>query len=167
MSLNHRAISAPVSILTTLAMLISFCPSAFAKKPEKVFKGRIILSKSRFPSRFKTDKAFVKHMKKVDTKSIYASDDGTWSFEYMVFPKKRVGTIQAAVTFYDITSGRKKLVNTFSFYMRNPKDKILNGYASLSKDKNFLPNRKYLMVFSRGYGQSPLATTKFALFPKK
>lgn len=165
--LHHRAIKAPVSIISTLAVLLAFSPQALAKKPEKVFKGKIILSKSRFPSKFKTDKAFVKHMRKVDTKAIYPQADGTWSFEYMAFPRKKVGTIQAAVTFYDITGGRKKLVNTFSFYMRKPGDKILNGYASLSESKNFKANRKYLMVFSRGYGQPALASTKFALLPKK
>ena len=166
-ALKHQGTRALVSFAIALGLLMALSPTAFAKSPETVFKGKIIVSKSRFPSRFKTDNDFVKHMKKVDTRAIHADESGEWSFEYMVFAKKPVGTVQAAVTFYDITDGGKRMINTFGFYMQNPKDKIISGYASLSKEKNFAPNRKYLMVFSKGYGQPPLAFTEVALLPSK
>lgn len=162
-----KTLRTPVSLMLTAALLCSFVPPSAARAPEKVLKGKIIMSTKRFPSKFKSDKAFVKYMKKVDTKGIHAKKDGSWSFEYMVFARKPVGTIQAAVTFYDITGGGQKFVNTFNFYTTDKKDRIINGHASLSEEKNFKANRKYLMVFSRGYGQKALASTKFALLPAK
>lgn len=164
---GRRAFLSGLSALITLSVLFSFSPVALAKSPDKVFKGQIVVSKSRFPSRFKTDADFIKHMKKVDTKVIYADENGEWSFEYMVFAKSAVGTVQASVTFYDVTDGSKKLINTFSFYTQDAKQKIVSGYASLSEGKNFAPNRKYLMVFSKGYGQPALASTEIVLYPAK
>lgn len=167
MSFAHHAFRTPISMMLTATLLFAFVPPSQARAPEKVLKGKIIMSTKRFPSRFKSDKAFVKYMKKVDTKGIRAKEDGSWSFEYMVFARKPVGTIQAAVTFYDITGGGQRFVNTFNFYTTNKKDRIINGHASLSEEKNFKANRKYLMVFARGYGQKALASTKFALLPAK
>ena len=163
--------ASPLTMFVALACLVSMIPAqALAKggkSPEQAFKGQIVVSKSRFPSKFKSDSAFVTHMKKVDTKVIHADESGQWSFEYMVFAKAPVGTVQAAVTFYDITSGQKRMINTFNFYMQDPKQKIINGYASLSAEKNFEPNKKYLMVFSKGFGQPALASTELVLYPSK
>ncbi len=153
-------------LLATLATTFLATPADArrGKSPERYFRGEIILSQKRFPRSFKSDKAMIKHMKKVNTHEFHANESGKWSFEYMVFARKPVGTLRASVTYYDITTpGTQKLVNTFKFYAAEKSDRILNGHASLSEDREFQANRKYLMVFSRGYGTKPLATTKFIL----
>lgn len=152
-----------VSLLVILGLFLGAVGTALAVKPEKKFKGEIIISEKRFPSRFDSDREFIKHMKKVNTHLLVAEDEDDWEFEWMAFLPRPVAVLQASVTFYDITNpGSKTLVNTFQFYPGNKKDKILNGHSSLSMDR-FESNHKYLMVFSRGYGQKPLATTKFVL----
>lgn len=149
--------------LIFLGLLFVCVQTAWAVKPERKYKGDIIISTTRFPSRFKSDKQFVRHMKKVNTHKLTAQGDESWEFEYMAFLPKPISTLKAAVTYYDITdSGSKKYIETFGFYPGDRKDKILAGHAELSA-KKFAPNRKYLMVFSRGFGQKPLATTKFVL----
>ncbi|AWV89662.1 hypothetical protein [Bradymonas sediminis] len=152
-----------VSSLVFLLFVFASVQTAWAVKPEKKFKGDIIISTERFPSRFKSDNEFVRHMKKVNTKTLTAQGDESWEFEYMAFLPKPVSTLKAAVTYYDITvKGSQKYIETFAFYPSDRSDKILAGHAELSASK-FSPDRKYLMVFSLGYGQKPLASTKFVL----
>lgn len=151
------------SFFVVLALLLSSSPAFAKKSPLRKLKGDIIISKKRFPSRFDTDKAMYKYMRKVNTHEVSAKESGDWEFEYMAFLGKPVATLQAAVTFYDVTTpGTQQLVDTFTFYPSKKDEKILNGYARLAKDK-FAPNRKYLMVFSRGYGQKALARTQVVL----
>ena len=143
-------------------MILGSIGTALAVKPEKKFEGEIS-SEKRFPSRFKNDNHFVSHMKKVETHELTAEGDEDWEFEYMAFLPGQINSLKASVTYYDITNpGEKKYVNTFKFYPRDRKQQILNGHARLSPDK-FTHNRKYLMVFAHGYGQKPLAKTKFVL----
>lgn len=138
-----------------------------SKKPEDVFKGDIVLSKKRFPRKFDSDKEFVKHMKKVDTKTFYANEDGEWKFRYMIFANKPVGTMTAEVSYYDITDGDAVKINTFSLYPSSEKDRIISGKATLTPDGDFKGHRKYRMIFSRGYGRKALASTDFVLYPSK
>ncbi len=161
--IRRRSFSLLSAILVGMALTVFVMPHAFAISPEKKFRGKIIVSTDRFPSRFKSDKAMIKHMKKANTHELFAEGDEDWEFEYMAFCKKKIGTLQAAVSFYDITvPGTEKLINTYTFYPADQTDKILNGHQRLTK-KRFSPDRKYLMVMSRGYGQPALAQTKIVL----
>jgi len=158
-----RRLSLALVVLLAFGTATVVSPTLFARDPAKKFKGQIIVSKKRFPSRFKSDHAMIHHMKHVNTHELTAHGDKDWEFEYMAFLPKPVATLQAAVTFYDVTvPGTQKLVDTFTFYPADRKDKILNGHARLPADK-FRPDRKYLMVFSRGYGQRALAKTLIVL----
>jgi hypothetical protein len=153
--------------LLTLFLTVSFvmvASPAVAGGGVSRLKGDIIINKKgRFPSRFESDAAMAKYMRRVNTHELTAEGDDDWSFEYMAFLPKPVATLQAAVSFYDVTvPGSQKLIDTFTFYPGDRKQNILNGHARLSKDK-FRPDRKYLMVFSRGYGQRALAKTKIVL----
>lgn len=152
-----------LTLLIGMALTVLAAPPVFASSAHKKFKGKIIVSEKRFPSRFKSDKEMIKHMKKVNTHELKVEGEKDWEFEYMVFAKKPVGTLQASVTFYDITvPGTEKLVDTYTFYPTDQTDKIVNGHQRLSAEK-FSPDRKYLMVFSRGYGQPALAKTQIVL----
>ncbi len=144
-------------------LLILMSPPVYAKSALKKFKGKIIISKKRFPSRFKSDAKMIKHMKKVNTHEITATGDSDWEFEYMAFLKKPVATLQAAVTYYDVTvPGSQQFIDNFVFYPADKSDQIINGHARLSKDK-FAADRKYMIVFARGYGQNALAMTEVVL----
>ncbi len=160
---SKRPAPIAISVLVLAALLLGGLGTAFAIKPARKFRGRIIISTKRFPSRFKSDHQFIHHMKKVNTHRLTAKGDKDWQFEYMAFLPSSVATLKAAVTYYDITNpGHRKMINTFAFYPSDRKDKILAGHAELSP-KRFQANHKYLMVFSRGYGRKILAKTKFIL----
>lgn len=148
-------------LLLMLCMVLVSGP-VFAAGPINKLKGDIIVSTKRFPSRFASDEAMVKHMKKVNTHELHANSSGEWEFEYMAFLPKPVATLQAAISFYDITTpGTTQLVDTFTFYPSDKTESILNGHARLGS--KFSKDRKYLMVFSRGYGQTTLAKTQIVL----
>ncbi len=158
-----RPFSFLANILIMMAVTMMAMPSAFAVTPEKKFAGKIIVSEKNFPSRFDTDAAMIKHMKKANTHELFAKGEGDWEFEYMAFLKKPVGTLQASITFYDISvPGTETLIDSFTFYPDNAKHQILNGHQRLSKNK-FQKDRKYLMVFARGYGQPALSKTILVL----
>ncbi len=145
-----------------LGITLAFPQMAFAS-PEKKLGGKIIVSTQRFPSRFESDGAMIKHMKKVNTHELKADGEKDWEFEYMMFLKKPVGTLQGSVTFYDISvPGSETMIDTFTFYPDNSKHSILAGHQRLSAER-FRPDRKYLMVFARGYGQPALAKTQIVL----
>ena len=162
-SVVRRPLAAFSALLVTIAVAMLVVPPVYAKSPEKKFKGKIIVSTKRFPSKFKSDAAMIKHMKKVNTHELFAKGDKDWEFEYMAFLKKPVGTLQASVSFYDITvPGTEQNIDNFTFYPMNKKDKIIAGHQRLSKER-FRADRKYLMVFSRGYGPRALAKTQIVL----
>ena len=173
--MSRSSINRPRSIALFLLCAIFFAglfgaTTATAKrstKPEDVLKGEIVLSEKRFPRKFDSDKEFVKHMRKVDTKVFYADEDGQWSFRYMIFARQPVGTMTAELTYYDITDGDGVKVNTFSLYPQDENDQIISGKAELTPDGDFEPHRKYRVVFSRGYGHKALASTDFILYPSE
>jgi hypothetical protein len=152
-----------IFFLVAAGLILGGVGTAMAVKPEKKFKGKIIISEKRFPSRFKNDNHFVSHMKKVETHELTAEGDDDWEFEYMAFLPGSLNALSASITYYDITNpGSKDYVNSFKFRPRDKSQQILSGHARLSPDK-FSADRKYLMVFARGYGQKPLAKTIFVL----
>ena len=150
-----------VLLLATSFVLVA--SPAVAKGPVEKLQGQIIVSTKLFPSRFDSDVAMAKYMRNNNTHELFAEGDDDWEFEYMAFLPKPVATLQAAVTFYDVTvPGTQQLVDTYTFYPSDRGEKILNGGAQLGKSK-FAADRKYLMVFSRGYGQRALAQTQLVL----
>jgi len=149
-------------VLVFTALSLAGMP-AMAAKPGKVFKGKIILSESTFPYRFKSDSHFIRHMKKVDKKKWVPDEDGDVTINYMVFAKKPVGRLEAKINFYDVSVPKqKRLVETLSFYPESESDSILSGEAELDGE-TFLPDKRYRMEFSRGYGEAPLASTEFVI----
>ena len=158
---NSRVLSPFVSLLIALSFVLVAAP-AHADKTDKL-SGDIIVSEKRFPSRFDSDDEMYKYMRKVNTHELVVSGDDDWEFEYMAFLPKPIAVLQAAVSFYDVTvPGTQKLIDTRIFYPADRRDKIISGGARLQKGK-FSKDRKYLMVFSRGYGQRALAQTKIVL----
>ena len=160
---SSKLASSFMTLLLGIALAMLTFPQLAMASPEKKLGGKIIVSTKTFPSRFDSDAAMIKHMKKANTHELTATGDKDWEFEYMTFLKRPVGTLQASVTFYDISvKGTEQLVDTFTFYPDNAKHSILAGHQRLSKER-FRAERKYLMVFSRGYGQPALAKTIIVL----
>ena len=149
-------------IIFSLQLVLSPLSAGEKKTPEEYFKGDIILSKKPFPNDFKSDKAFIKYMNKVDTK-VFKQKNNSWNIEYMAFLLKPNKSTQCAVTIYDITDPKDEyMVTTFAFYPNSKNEQIMASHLALT-DPPFKPNRKYLIQFSEKYGKAPLAETEFVL----
>ena len=134
---------------------------AWARKPEKVLGGRIIVSTKAFPTRFKSDAAFVRHMRKVDTKTIRYGDKEKRSVELMAFFRRVPGVSQLTATLYDITE-RREMKATFPIYTTDRETRILASGFVLDKE-TYPVNRKYHLVITVEYGGRVLAETQFVV----
>ena len=67
---------------------------AHAAKPEDVFKGHIILTKDRLPTRFSSEGAFVAAVRKARMDKVWpaeekGNDHALWNLEYIAFSPSR------------------------------------------------------------------------------
>lgn len=151
--------------LWPMALLLMFVSTeAEARKPANVFKGTIIMSTQPFPARFSSDRRFIAHMKKVDTKTFtYADgDDATINIEFMAFFRSAKGGTEFPVMVYDVSEGRTQ-VTSFPIYPQpgQKSTRILASYFRLEKSTFPDMNRKYEMVVTSG--GRVVAKTKFTI----
>jgi hypothetical protein len=142
------------------------CKTARKKKCRsagRCFRGEILLTEKRPPKRFDTDGHMVCWLVKHEKKVIKSSVSGRWKFEYMMFLKKPISTLQAQLNYYDISDGTKRHIHTYTYYPSSKKDKILSGDARLKEAQGFKEGHTYLLELSRGFRGKPLAWAKFVL----
>jgi len=145
---------------------IAFAPAtAFARKAEDVFKGKVVIVKKRLKSRFKSQAEFIAALKanridKVWPKEQKGNDSALWKLEYWAFFPRPLGDYEVGVKFYDITGGQRKYVAGDAQMTRDKDSRVMAADIKLEKPP-FEVNHKYLMVVdSRG---RPLAKTTFWL----
>ena len=142
--------------------------TAFAAKPEDVFKGKIIITKNRLPLRFSSAGAFVAALQKSKTDKIWPTEEkgpeqGTWDIEYVAFFAQPLNDSEIQVKFYDITGGEKRYVAGDPQYTREKGSRVFGSSIQLAKP-DFDVRKHYLMtVESR---QRTIASTQFWLLGK-
>jgi hypothetical protein len=135
---------------------------ADARKPADALGGRVILAKWPFPTRFKNDRAFIAHMKKVDNKRwMYAVGEDKIPVEFMVFLKRALNLRTLDVTIFDITDRRVPIEN-FPLDLRNPSDRVVASNFTLDRER-YNVERQYHLVVRTGYSGRVVAETKFAI----
>lgn len=143
-----------------LALALLWTPNtAEARKPADVFKGRVILSTKPFPIRFKNDRAFIRHLKKVHKKRVNYGDKMAMHLELMAFFRKPYVATEFKGMIFDVT-GKRTLINTFSIYPQQRRTRIMATDIELTKEE-FPEERKYYLVVT--LGQTILAETKFTI----
>ncbi|MCG5055649.1 MAG: hypothetical protein KA712_22050 [Myxococcales bacterium] len=138
-------------------------PSAFAgKKPEDVFKGQVVVTKKRLPSKFSSGEAFISAIKQSKTDKIWpkeqkGNDDATWKVEYVAFFARPLDDFEVMVKFYDVTGGTRRYVAGDAQMTRERGTRVFASDMELSKPE-FDANRKYLMVLE-SHGRTVAQTT--------
>ena len=149
--------------------------AAEARKPADVFKGKIVLSKWPFPTSFKSDRQFIKHMKRVNTKTFEYDDEGQVQIELMAFFRRTQKGREFTARLFETTSGQKFLFD-FPIYPAQDKNRILASGTTLKraemlgdeKDALVQPKaRSYLLVISKTANSKVLAETKFVIKQSK
>jgi hypothetical protein len=138
---------------------------AHAAKPEDVFKGRIIITANRLPTRFASEGAFVSALKnqnvdKVWPKEEKGNDHAVWKLEYIAFFAKALNDNEITVKFWEVGLGQQRYVAGDEQYIREKGSRIFASSIELTKP-DFEANKKYSMTIERG--GRVLARTEFWL----
>ena len=144
--------------------LLSLAGSAHAAKPEDLFKGRIIITANRLPTRFASSNAFVaalrsQNIDKVWPKEEKGNDYAVWKLEYIAFFAQPLNDNEITVKFWETFPGRRYVAGDEQ-YIREKGSRIFASSIELAKP-DFEVNKKYSMTIERG--GRVLARTEFWL----
>ena len=136
-----------------------------AAKPEDVFKGRIVLTDSRLPSRFPSEGAFVQAIHRASIDRAWpleekGNDHAVWKLEYIAFFARTLNDNEITVKFWEIGGGSQRFVAGDEQYTRERGSRIFSASITVAKPE-FETNKQYLMTIESG--SRVLAQTKFWL----
>lgn len=132
-----------VALATTL-----LTTAAFARKPEDVFAGRILLSDKAYPSQARSQSAYISALKK-QSKDRFWEDKGKtgWKIHYAAFFQKPLNDLEVTVKFFDVTQGQHRLVEAYEQYLDSRGQRAIIGKVKLRKGEGgYEPNARILMV---------------------
>ena len=144
-------------IIGSLIMLVGGL--AYGRKPADVFSGKVIISTTPFPSGFKNDRAFIRHMKKVNKKAVRYPASNRLSIEFMGFFGRTYAATEYTCLIYNVTE-RNKLVTSFPIYPEARENRILASGFQIGRDE-FPEERHYRLIIS--LNGRILAETTFAI----
>ena len=130
---------------------LSLFPSiAHAAKPEDVFKGRIIITKDRLPTRFSSEGAFIAAIKrqqidKVWPKEEKGNDHALWVLEYIAFFAAPLNDNEVNLKFWEATGGAQRYIAGDEQYTSDKKTRVFAANITLGKPE-FEQNKRYYMT---------------------
>ena len=130
---------------------VSLLPSlALAAKPEDVFKGRIIITKDRLPTRFSSEGAFVAAIRrsqidKVWPKEEKGNDHSIWVIEYIAFFAAPLNDNEVTLKFWEESGGSRRYIAGDEQYTSDKKTRVFAANITLGKPE-FEENKRYLMT---------------------
>jgi hypothetical protein len=138
---------------------------AQAAKPEDVFKGRIVLTNDRLPTRFASQGAFVSAVHRSSIDKVWPTEEkgndvAVWKLEYIAFFARPLNDNEITVKFWEIGGGSQKFVAGDEQYTRERGSRIFSASITVAKPE-FDTNKQYLMTIESG--SRVLAQTKFWL----
>jgi hypothetical protein len=152
-------------LLAASLVLGLFAMVAVAAKPEDVFKGKIVITKDRLPTRFASAGAFVTAVQKAKTDKVWpteekGNDHAVWTLEYIAFFAQPLNDNEVNLKFYDITGGGQRFVAGDEQYTREKGTRVFASNIKVGKPE-FETNHQYYMTLESGH--RVIAATKFWL----
>jgi len=150
------------ALLTVVLFVLLFLISiAWARNPEDVFAGRVIITYKPVPTYFKSAAAMISYVNSHSISIVDENEKHDWEFEILSFFKRPLGDFETQVVFYDIEKGGEKLMSSFTMYVQNRDARVVGQKVLLKRADGFQPNWRYsVIVKSR---QKVLAEKAFAL----
>lgn len=138
---------------------------AHAAKPEDVFKGKIILTASRLPTRFPSPAAMIAAIQKAKTDKIWpkeekGNDHAVWKIEYIAFFAQPLNDNELTLKFWELAGGTQRYVAGDEQYTREKGSRLFASSIEITKP-DFEQNKKYMMTLETG--RRVLASTIFWL----
>lgn len=152
-----------VAVLALGTMLLS--SGARAAKPEDVFKGRIVITENRLPSRFASEGAFIQAIHRASIDKVWPTEEkgndvAVWKIEYIAFFARPLNDNEITVKFWEVGGGSQRYVAGDEQYTRERGSRIFSASITVAKPE-FDTNKQYLMTIESG--SRVLAQTKFWL----
>lgn len=156
---SHRILAA------SLGTMLVAATTAEAAKPEDVFKGRIVITAKRLPTRFASAGAFVAAVRSQSIDRVWPTEEkgtevATWTLEYIAFFARPLNDNEVTVKFWEIGGGVQRYVAGDEQYTREKGSRIFASSITVARP-DFEPNKKYLMTVESGV--RVLARTEFWL----
>jgi hypothetical protein len=148
-----------------LALMLVLVP-AHARKPEDLFRGKIIVLKKPLPVNIKSAEHLISELKKNQIEHVWPQDKGekSWKIEYAAFFAQPLNDVQAEAKFYDVTDKSRppRFITSDSQYTSKRGERYLFNSIILDKsDEGFNPNKRYMMRLESK--KRIIATTTFVL----
>lgn len=147
-----RSLSVAIGLFVVLALIGS--ESAEAKKgkkrggrgPDKVFSGKILFSKKRFPTTAKSPGAYTAKLKKQRSDKFWEDKKKKeWKVYYAAFFKRPYNDLEVTIKLWDVTTGKKQLGGSFEQYLDKRGEKVIISYVTMER-KYFGVNKKIIMT---------------------
>lgn len=152
-------------VLALALGILVLSPSAEAAKPEDVFKGRIVITENRLPSRFASSGAFIQAVHRASIDKVWpteekGNDHAVWKIEYIAFFARPLNDNEITVKFWELGMGSPRFVAADEQYTRERGSRIFSAAITLAKPE-FDTNKQYRMTIQSG--SRIIAETKFWL----
>jgi len=134
--------------------MVVLSPSAEAAKPEDVFRGRIIITDSRLPSRFASQGAFIQAVRRASIDKVWpqeekGNDHAVWKLEYIAFFARPLNDNEITLKFWELGSGSPRFVAGDEQYTRERGSRIFSASITVAKPE-FETNKQYRMTMQSG-----------------
>ena len=134
------------TIVVSSLLLIMFFASPVAADPNKVFKGKIMLSTKRYPLTAKSKAAYVAAVKKQSTTNFRENrENGTWKIYFAAFLSKPLNDVEYVIKFYELGRGTQQLLGASEAFNDERGQKTIVSNITLEK-KSFGVNKQLLMT---------------------
>ncbi len=133
-------------VVSSVLLIMLVGGPAFAQDPNQVFKGKIMLSKKRFPLSAKSQNAYIAAVRK-QSSSNFMEDKakGTWKIYFAAFLKKPLNDVEYVIKFYEIGRGTQQLLGASEAFSDERGQRTIVSNITLEK-KSFGVNKQLLMT---------------------
>jgi len=152
-------------VAALLLGLVMFSAGAEAAKPEDVFKGRVVITDKRLPSRFSSQGAFIHAVRRASIDKVWpieekGNDVAVWKLEYIAFFARPLNDNEITVKFWLLGEGSPRFVAGDEQYTRERGTRIFSASITVAKPE-FETNKHYRMTIESG--RRVIAETTFWL----
>lgn len=131
-----------------LIIVLSVARTAVARRPEDVFAGKILLSDKAFLRAAKSTAAYISGLRKQSRdRFMEDKEKREWKIHYAAFFAKPVSELEVVAKFFDVSSGSRRLVESYEQYLDTRGQRAIVGNVTLRKGVGaYDANTKILMV---------------------
>ena len=153
--------AAQAGAVLAVVLGLGMVETADARNPEDVFRGQIITSAKRIPTKASSKSAYISQLKRQKSIRFYENKSTkSWKVYYTAFFRKPLNSLEVTVKIYDLSGGGKHMLTSFEQYMDKRGARSITSHVVLERD-SFGVNKQLMMtVESNG---SILSATKFAI----